>query len=56
MIASAATREPDSKWDPHLVFYVIPGINADHTVAKYGRLCRLNGPVIKPSGDISPWG
>ena len=39
-----------------MVFYVTPGINADHMVAKGGRLCKLQGPAEKLERDIAPLG
>jgi hypothetical protein len=39
-----------------MVFYVTPGINADHMVAKNGRLCKLEGEPVKTERNIAPLG
>lgn len=44
------------KWDPDMVFYVTPGINADHMAARGDRLCKiqeLEATVnnMAPTGD-----
>ena len=39
-----------------MVFYVTPGINADHMVAKDGRLCKVHGPPVKMERDMAPLG
>jgi hypothetical protein len=39
-----------------MVFYVTPGINADHMVAKNGRLCRAGSEIPKLERDTAPLG
>jgi hypothetical protein len=40
-----------------MVFYVTPGINADHMVAREdGRLCKVSGPIQRVANDASPIG
>lgn len=49
--------EIKSKWDPNMVFYVTPGINADHMVFREdGRLCKASGPIQRVALDASPIG
>jgi hypothetical protein len=48
--------EIKQKWDPEMVFYVTPGINADHMVAKEGRLCKVQGAAPKMERDMAPLG
>jgi hypothetical protein len=45
-----------SKWDPDMLFYVTPGINADHMIAKDGRLCKADGSTIKTAMNAAPYG
>src|ERR1700712_427523 len=44
------------KWDPNMLFYVTPGINADHMVSKDGRLCKNTGPPIRTPSNMAPVG
>jgi hypothetical protein len=39
-----------------MLFYVTPGINADHMVAKDGRLCKVQGAPAKMERDVAPLG
>jgi hypothetical protein len=39
-----------------MVFYVTPGINADHMIAKDGRLCKVQGAPVKMERDMAPLG
>jgi hypothetical protein len=39
-----------------MVFYVTPGVNADHMVAKDGRLCKVQGAPVKMERDMAPIG
>ncbi|KAF2422409.1 FAD-binding domain-containing protein [Tothia fuscella] len=48
--------EIKQKWDPNMVFYVTPGINADLMVAKDGRLCNVQGPPVKMLRNAAPLG
>ena len=48
--------EIKEKWDPEMVFYVTPGINADHMIARDGRLCKVQGPAAKLERDMAPLG
>jgi hypothetical protein len=39
-----------------MTFYVTPGINADHMLAKNDRLCTVQGPAVKMERDMAPLG
>jgi hypothetical protein len=39
-----------------MLFYVTPGINADHLLAKDGRLCKVQGAPVKMERDMAPLG
>ncbi len=45
-----------SRWDPDMVFYVTPGVNADHMVAIGDRLCRVQGPAPETPFNAAPIG
>jgi hypothetical protein len=50
----AKLSEIKSKWDPDMLFWVTPGINADHMVVSNGRLCRVQGAPPKVENDACP--
>jgi hypothetical protein len=45
-----------TKWDPNMVFYVTPGINADLMTVKNGRMCFVQGTPAKLANDMAPVG
>jgi hypothetical protein len=48
--------EIKTKWDPNMVFYVTPGINADLMYVKDGRMCLVQGKPTELPSDIPPIG
>jgi hypothetical protein len=46
--------EIKKKWDPDMLFWVTPGINADHMVVSNGRLCKVQGAAPKVQNDACP--
>jgi hypothetical protein len=45
--------EIKKKYDPNLVFWVTPGINADHREVRQGRVCKVDNPVEKSKAPVS---
>ena len=37
-----------------MTFYANPGVNADHVVARDGRICKLDGEALRYASDIPP--